>query len=457
MGMLARCARGRSPSFSSPRPSPRWFPATPAQPRRRSCPRSNRPRRRSSGSSWSSAHVASTPPGRPPAGRCAASSTPRPTGCGSRPGSPHRRLPARSTTSRCRRSRPARRRCGTARRRRSARWGRTSTRSRRSTGRAGRQWVAQNNSTWFEAGVEARRRMAAAGYDVSKGDTWAVNEFSVRGPHRRGQRPAERARSRPRPLQRDGGPTGKGAVFVVGVGQSVRDTTLYQTNLQNWCGDSGVLDRHDRVRQRTGRRRSTATSRKYAVPGTSIAAAPRLAERLPPAPARPRAGRAARDRARRARYVQSDVAARWRTPPGRGTSGYGWTAIPSDQMQSFVSAQVYALRVLQRRQPASRRTTGASPGRRGTPASRTRDFAAQTGAILDRLAAAIRDSAAGRPIRPTPASRRAPGPAAATCPARPSHRSGSRSGRGRSRYSPSRARRRRSRPARRQGRSPSRS
>src|SRR4029077_17318502 len=31
-------------------------------------------------------------------------------------------------------------------------------------------WVAQNNATWFEAGVEARRRMAAAGYDVSKGD-----------------------------------------------------------------------------------------------------------------------------------------------------------------------------------------------------------------------------------------------------------------------------------------------
>src|SRR5262249_46209323 len=38
-------------------------------------------------------------------------------------------------------------------------------------------WVTSNASTWFDAGVEARQRMAAAGYDVSKGDTWAVNEF----------------------------------------------------------------------------------------------------------------------------------------------------------------------------------------------------------------------------------------------------------------------------------------
>ena len=28
-----------------------------------------------------------------------------------------------------------------------------------------------------DAGVEARRRMAAAGYDAANGDTWAINEF----------------------------------------------------------------------------------------------------------------------------------------------------------------------------------------------------------------------------------------------------------------------------------------
>src|SRR5919198_1911931 len=39
-------------------------------------------------------------------------------------------------------------------------------------------WIADTGGTWYQAGVEARRRMASAGYDVSLGDTWAVNEFS---------------------------------------------------------------------------------------------------------------------------------------------------------------------------------------------------------------------------------------------------------------------------------------
>src|SRR5919197_3810400 len=38
-------------------------------------------------------------------------------------------------------------------------------------------YVATTGSSWFQAGVEARRRMADAGFDVAKGDTWAVNEF----------------------------------------------------------------------------------------------------------------------------------------------------------------------------------------------------------------------------------------------------------------------------------------
>src|SRR5262249_61609447 len=39
-------------------------------------------------------------------------------------------------------------------------------------------WVNANGGDWYAAGVEARRRMAAAGYDVAAGDTWALNELS---------------------------------------------------------------------------------------------------------------------------------------------------------------------------------------------------------------------------------------------------------------------------------------
>jgi WD40 repeat protein len=40
-------------------------------------------------------------------------------------------------------------------------------------------WVREPgaNRTWFDAGVEFRRDLAAAGYDVTKGETWLVNEF----------------------------------------------------------------------------------------------------------------------------------------------------------------------------------------------------------------------------------------------------------------------------------------
>src|SRR3954471_16197715 len=41
------------------------------------------------------------------------------------------------------------------------------------------KWVAANpGATWYDAGVEARRRMAASGFDLAAGDTWIVNEFS---------------------------------------------------------------------------------------------------------------------------------------------------------------------------------------------------------------------------------------------------------------------------------------
>src|SRR4051812_3490804 len=39
-------------------------------------------------------------------------------------------------------------------------------------------WVSANASTWYDAGVTARQRMAAAGFDASAGDTWALNELS---------------------------------------------------------------------------------------------------------------------------------------------------------------------------------------------------------------------------------------------------------------------------------------
>src|SRR5438309_1161584 len=98
------------------------------------------------------------------------------------------------------------------RRRRSDR--RRARRRREQTRRA-----AAGNGTWLEAGVTARQRMAAAGYDVTKGDTWAVNELT--SAVRRGDGAARtNAREFLRGLyEGDGGPQVRGTAFVIGIGQ----------------------------------------------------------------------------------------------------------------------------------------------------------------------------------------------------------------------------------------------
>ncbi|MGE5275168.1 MAG: hypothetical protein ACM3QU_15575 [Verrucomicrobiota bacterium] len=250
-----------------------------------------------------------------------------------------------------------------------------------------RAWVTQNNSTWFEAGVEARRRMAAAGFDVSSGDTWAVNEFpsSVRVP----SADRQNARDLVRGLYTgDGGPPVKGAVFIVGVGQAVPDTTPYQTNLQNWLGDAAfwtdmsayVADWSQEV---------YGDYRKVAVPGTS----PQqrrdylndylqhqiVLARVAPAVVEP--GRT---------FIQTTSSPLANAAWSWG-SGYGWTAIPFDQMQSFVSEQVYALRSFSASTGQPQDHWGFAWAPRN-PGLANGDFVSQSGAILDRLAASIRDS-----------------------------------------------------------------
>src|SRR5688572_9480843 len=84
------------------------------------------------------------------------------------------------------------------------------------------KWVARTGSSWYQAGHDARRKMAAAGFDVAVGDTWAINE--VTSAMRRGDG-SSRANLREflRGLYDAGGegPPTKGVVWVVGIGQRV--------------------------------------------------------------------------------------------------------------------------------------------------------------------------------------------------------------------------------------------
>src|SRR5262249_35144799 len=99
-------------------------------------------------------------------------------------------------------------------------------------------WVTSSGSSWYQAGVEARRRMAAAGFDVGAGDSWALNELSsaVRvgsGSSRQDMRDFVHGL-----YDGGGGQPAKGVVFVVGLGQLTASLDTYKARLESWLQDA---------------------------------------------------------------------------------------------------------------------------------------------------------------------------------------------------------------------------
>jgi hypothetical protein len=251
------------------------------------------------------------------------------------------------------------------------------------------RWVASTGSTWYTAGVTARERMAAAGYDVAKGDTWVFNEAS--SAVRRGTGSARSIlREFLRGLYEGGGQPTKGAVFVIGVGQQSNDLSLYQTNLQNWFADSAfwadmatyVSDWSQEV---------YGDVRNYAVPGLPTSSRrdylnDYLQHELVLAGVGPPTIETARA------FLQSTFSplanAAWER-----ASGYGWTMVPAQQMAGYVSAQVHALRYFSSTSAQPQDHWGFAWAPRNGSGMSASEFAAQSGLVLDRLAAAVRDSA----------------------------------------------------------------
>ena len=259
------------------------------------------------------------------------------------------------------------------------------------------RWIAENGTTWHAAGVEMRRRMAEAGFDIAAGDTWAVNEFPSTVRSGVGD-----ARANARELVRglyegDGTRTARGAVFIVGLGQPTTNVSVYQTNLQNWLADTAfwtdmstfVSDWSQEV---------YGDFRRYAVPGAPIAQRrDYLNDYLQHTLVLTRAGPPTIELARG--FLQtafSPVAnAAWQYE-----SAYGWTFVPVDEMRAFVSAQVYALRSFSVAAGLPQDHWGFAWQPRNGSGLSAGDFAAQTGSILDRLGAAIRDSGTDQRDRP---------------------------------------------------------
>lgn len=252
-------------------------------------------------------------------------------------------------------------------------------------------WVTNNGGSWYTAGVEARRRMAAAGYDVTLGDSWVVNEFS--SAVRRGD---GTARASMRDLVHglyDGGgtlPAVKGGVFVSGMAQSTADLSTYKTNLENWLQDSAFwTDMSSYVSDWS--QELYGDVRNYAVAGTSpqdraASLVDYLEHVLVHANAGPDSVAAARSFLQATDSPLANAAWKYDT-------AFGWTSVPYDQMKDYVSAQTYALRSFQAKGGQAQDHFGFAWALKNLDNIDPTEFANETGAIADRLAAAIHDSA----------------------------------------------------------------
>ncbi|MBV8256670.1 MAG: hypothetical protein JO073_02525 [Actinobacteria bacterium] len=253
------------------------------------------------------------------------------------------------------------------------------------------KWVAAGNGSWYQAGVTFRQRMAAAGFDVGAGDSWALNELS--SGVRRGD---PNARQNVEDLVRGlydaggGGPFVKGTVFDIGMDQGTASLSAYKAALASWLLDSTFWQAMSSYVSDFSQE-SYGDVRLYAVSGAATDARIQhvnayLAHPLALAAAAPPDAATALAYLQQAYQPLANAAWIW-------DSAYGFTDVPLQTMQDYVTAQVAAARTLSQQSgwPVDRFGFAWAPRMQGN-AAWTAQFASDSGALLDRLAAAIHDS-----------------------------------------------------------------
>jgi hypothetical protein len=220
-------------------------------------------------------------------------------------------------------------------------------------------WVQTNGKTWFEAGVEFRRRMVTAGYDVGQGDTWAINEVGAPSGTVMGVdvlTNSGTARADFRDFLRGlytgapGMPPAPGTVFVANPTQITTDLAQHRERLQAWYGDAPFWEDMSRY-VRFWAQETYADVRAWGVAGTTLdERAARLDEYFRHGRLLAEAGPGSTEAARAflaSAYVPLANASYPHTPPELKVNGigFGFTNVPLPQMQSFIGAQTYALRM----------------------------------------------------------------------------------------------------------------
>lgn len=239
-------------------------------------------------------------------------------------------------------------------------------------------WVNEpgKKRTWFDAGVAFRRAMEQAGYDVTAGETWLINEFDrttardgPREPPDHSWPPARRADMRE--LMRglyQGAPGMPPAPGIAEIGihfrhQNIPDVARYRRDMKAWLTDSRFWADADRY-LRWLAVENYPDSRLWAPAGSSLEARADhldayIFHLLKLARSGPRTVSTAASVFERKFLPLANAG--WRARGGEQfafVTGHGNTILTDVQMRQFVSEQVYAMR----------RYAGAHRG--GAPAGR---------------------------------------------------------------------------------------
>ena len=245
-------------------------------------------------------------------------------------------------------------------------------------------WVASTGGSWYQAGQEARRRMAAAGFDIASGDTWVVNEVSSAVIAGSGQA-RQNFRQLVAGLYNGDGTVAqaKGMVYAVGVGQTGTSLPAFKASLESWLQDSPFwADMSSYVS--SFYQEVYGDLRSYAVAGADPATRiqylnqylqylQQLAAAGPPS--------AATAQAYLATAFGPLANASW-----AWNSDYGYTNVGSDVMADYVSAETYAMRA------AGNANIGFAWDASNPNGLAPADFSTQTTGILTRMAGAIHET-----------------------------------------------------------------
>lgn len=283
-------------------------------------------------------------------------------------------------------------------------------------------WVAENRSrfssdeeTWYEAGVEARRRMARAdvNFDIESGDSWLLNDFNT-GTRRNGgtyvgldleQWNRKNMRALIRGLHEGpadgslGQTRGIAQVAIQFTHQNIPFIDEYKADWKNWLQDDAFWT-DVRKHVRWIGKEVYADSRYWGTPDTSRNARSRhlqqfLFHPLELVEAGPDSVSTAREYFRDA-YLPLANATWAALGPDRFDPlfccGHGETMLPIDRMLTYVTEEMFAIRQYANSHPQS-----APAGRLGFTWQPTNnfmvsneEFLAAQDAILQRIASALR-------------------------------------------------------------------